>query len=128
MSISLFLAKVIGIFLIIVGIYVVRNYKSLMEMPRNIIEDDALRYMFGSVTLLIGLLIVAVHNNWTEGWKIVITLIGWITFLKGASTFLVPKRTLLSVIEKFNTPNWYIMGGSIWIVLGLYLSYIGLFF
>jgi uncharacterized membrane protein HdeD (DUF308 family) len=128
MSISLFLAKVIGIYLLVAGIFIIRNYRSQKDVARDIIEDNALRYIFGSASLLIGLLIIAAHNNWTEGWKIVITVIGWATLLKGVATFLIPKEKMLSLIEKFGSPNWYLMGGIIWTVLGLYLSYIGFFF
>jgi len=128
METSLFLAKVVGIFLIVVGIYAIRNYKTHMEMFKAIMSNPALRYIFGTATLILGLLLVGAHNVWTEGWKALITIIGWVGIIKGASVLLLPEKIMLGWVEKFNTSNWYVMGGVLWIVAGVYLAYIGFFF
>ncbi|MGI9531889.1 hypothetical protein [Lutimonas sp.] len=40
--------------------------------------------------ILIGLLNILLHNVWVKDWRILITLFGWFSLLKGVSQFAFP--------------------------------------
>ena len=47
------------------------------------------------IAIIVGLLNIMFHNIWELNWKIIITLIGWISLSIGLSLFVLPKRTVV---------------------------------
>jgi len=124
MELTFFLAKVIGAFLVIVGVSILLKQKSLPLLAEQFINNFYLKYFAGIMALIMGLLLVASHNLWTSPEKIIITLIGWAALLKGASLILLPENTLAGLAKICNNKTWAIIGGLVAIVLGVYLLYI----
>ena len=125
MDISQLLARIIGPYMLIagLGILVRRDLyqKRLAELP----GQTFLLMVSGAFTLLLGLLLVQVHNIWTPDWRILITLVCWITLLKGATALLAPD--LMGQLAR-----WYDRGSTrlpvqaaITILFGLYTSFKG---
>ena len=52
--------------------------------------DAPLTYLAGLVWFLGGLAIVIVHNRWSAGWPLAITLVGWFLLLGGLFRLLFP--------------------------------------
>jgi len=76
--------------------------------------------------MLAALFLVMKHNIWELSYVGLITLIAWIAFAKGAIIVVIPD--LLDVLRKKTFGNsWYVVGGVIWVVAGLYLTYHGFF-
>ena len=61
-------------------------FKDAVEHPHRYIP-------FFLFTLVMGLMIVSVHNRWILGWPIVITAIGWIITLKSVLYLIYPQFT-----------------------------------
>jgi len=47
-------------------------------------------YLNGSLLFVAGLSIVRVHNRWTGGWPVLVTLIGWFVMLGGLVRMFAP--------------------------------------
>lgn len=125
MDISKFLAKVIGIYLIIVSIAFFINMGNMINVLKDLINDVPLMFVTGFFTLILGILMVVSHNIWQLNWRVIITIISWLTFLKGASIILYPyiidKITFLFIQ---NGTFAYISIGFDF-VIGILLSYCG---
>ena len=52
--------------------------------------DAPLTYLAGLVWFLGGLAIVSLHNRWSAGWPVAITLVGWFLLLGGLFRLLFP--------------------------------------
>jgi hypothetical protein len=52
--------------------------------------DAPLAYLAGLVWFLGGLAIVRLHNRWSTGWPVAITLVGWFLLLGGLFRLLFP--------------------------------------
>lgn len=48
-------------------------------------------YLNGSLLFVAGLSIVRVHNRWTRGWPLLITLMGWLATLGGLIRMFAPE-------------------------------------
>ena len=46
-------------------------------------EDKAFVISTGYISLLMGLVTVILHNVWVADWRVVITILGWSTLIKG---------------------------------------------
>jgi hypothetical protein len=51
-------------------------------------------YLSGMLLFVAGLSIVRVHNRWTGGWTVVITLMGWLAMILGLFRMFAPAAYL----------------------------------
>jgi hypothetical protein len=92
MQTSLFLAKLLGPPLLIVGIGILINRDYYLALTRQFVGSPPLMYLGAVVGMVGGLAIILVHNVWAADWRVLITLIGWIHIVRGAATVLFPKK------------------------------------
>ncbi len=124
MNTSKFLGKVIGIYLTIVSISFLINSLSFDNYLKDIVTDTPLLITIGFFTLILGILMVIAHNVWQWNWRVVITIIGWIVLIKGASLVLYPQ--FVQQIFIAYTHNTAIDVGSILnLIIGILLIYFG---
>ena len=126
MDVSIFLAKLLGIYLVIAGL----AYFFRREFFRAVISDfynsPALIAIASVMNLLIGLLIVLNHNIWDFSWKVIVTIIGYINLTKGIMNLFAPEiGRKLSI--KFVEKDMFVYAGVISLALGVYLIYHGFF-
>ena len=122
---SIFIAKLMGPILLVVGISILLDEKSIRATAKEVLGSHALIYIFGLFDLLLGLVLVLVHNVWVADWRVIITVIGWLSIVRG----LV--RILFAPYIRKNAPKLLkkqglLMGVAIvMLILGAVLSYYG---
>ncbi len=125
MDTSLFLARIIGPLFLVVGAGVMLNAKHYATMAHHFLKNSELYYFSGAISLVVGLAIVLNHNLWTPDWRVVITILGWMSILKGVLRILLPK-TGAEASERFLNSTWEVKLSSIPIlILGAWLTYEG---
>src|SRR5690242_2595283 len=90
MDVSIFLAKALGLYVLIMAIMMFAKEKKVKVIVKEMCSDPAMMFLSGCMTLIIGILLVNVHNMWFSDWRILITLIAWITLIKGVIRTLFP--------------------------------------
>ncbi len=127
METSQLLARVIGPYMLIAGLGLLISRDRYIDMLANMKSQPLLLMVMGAFTLLLGLLLLQFHNIWTMGWPVLVTLIGWITVLKGAVAMIAP-QAMSHMAEKFkNKPTLLSMQAAIAILFGAFMSYMGYF-
>jgi len=124
MDLSIFLAKIYGIVFIAVGLGMLINSKYYRKAIDGMLKNYGVMYLGGAMALIIGYVIITYHNFWVKDWTVIITIFGWIAFIKGIMLLVFPKAMIslsLSMIKKMNLTIWSI----ITLVLGLVLGYYG---
>ena len=120
---SIFLAKVIGLYLLIVPAAVFLKRKQFAELAKEFAANLALVFLSGLIALVLGLLIVVSHNVWTADWRTVITFFGWLTLAKGVIRILFPEKLATLAIDPSST-KWT-LALIVLLGLGTCLTYIG---
>jgi hypothetical protein len=92
MQTSLFLAKLLGPPLLIVGIGILINRDYYLALTRQFVGSSPLMYLGAVVGMVGGLAIILVHNIWVADWRVLITLLGWIHVIRGAATVIFPHK------------------------------------
>jgi hypothetical protein len=89
MEISIFFARLWGSFFITFGLLfiITKQLGKTIEMTDN----KAFVISTGYITYLMGLITVILHNVWALNWKVVITILGWSTLIKGISKIGFPE-------------------------------------
>ncbi len=123
---TIYLARFIGLFLLIVSLSMFLDRDSIIEMATALIDDRALLLIVGLIALGIGLAIVVGHNVWSGGlMPIVITLFGWSQFLRGMALLLLPAETQIAFFQLMRLEDFFYLYAGIPLVLGAYLTYAG---
>lgn len=81
MEISIFLARFWGSLFIILGLSSL-GAKFLGRVIQYT-DDKTITVSTGYITFLLGLVTVILNNIWVFDWRIVITILGWTTLIKG---------------------------------------------
>lgn len=125
MDLSIFLAKVIGLYLLVIGLGTLINRKEFEPLIRQAMKDKLLILMSGMMALLLGLLVVMSHNVWTPDWRGLITLLGWLALLKGLFRVLLPAVAEQIRDSAMKSKNVLTVMATVVALIGLYLSVAG---
>lgn len=126
MDISIFLAKVISLYLIILSIAIFINSARFPSMLNEIFVTPANIFMAGILTLIIGILLVVSHNIWQANWRVVITILAWLTFISGIIRVACPQFAFNRL--KKMTKGGFVTISVIALLIGLFLGYFGFFY
>lgn len=119
MELSIFVAKILALVYLSAGVAALSGKISLTKVIDELKESQALTYITGLFTLIIGMILIEFHNVWAQDWTVLITIIGWIAFLKGVALIAFPDA-LLSFRPMFrNTKGW----GVLMLFLGFLFGY-----
>ena len=127
MDVSIFLAKALGLYTLIMAIMMFAKEKKVKVIVKEICNNPALLFLSGCKTLMIGVLLIIAHNIWVYDWRVLITLVGWLTFIKGIIRTLFPHISV-RIMNKIMKKKSYYQGVSvIALLLGVILCYFGFF-
>lgn len=90
MDVTIFLARFWGSLFIILGLSSV--LAKFLGRVIGYTEDKTITVSTGYITFLLGLATVVAHNVWVADWRVFITILGWITLLKGIEKIAFPGR------------------------------------
>jgi hypothetical protein len=124
MEISILIARIIAVIYISFGIGLLTSRKYYQEQFTKLLNDSTYLILGGILAIIFGFLITEYHNIWTNDWRVVITIIGWVALAKGVWLIAFPKSVL--VFEKLFT-NTKLLTILIPFVLlfGLFFVYVG---
>ena len=125
MDSSILLARLVGPLFVVIGVIIVANPSRLRTIGRELIQGEAVIFMAGMITFVVGLAIVNTHNVWVRDWRIVITLFGWISVIAGILRMGCPGLVKGIGGRMIDHPGAMVVGGVGAMLLGLFLSYHG---
>ena len=128
MQTSIFLARLLGPALLVVGIGILLNRNYYRGMTKEFVASRPLFYLAAVIGVLAGLAIVLVHNVWVLNWRVLITLFGWINFLRGVITVLFPAQAMEFAGRHIGgSKHVPLIPGAVALTLGLILCFFGYF-
>jgi hypothetical protein len=110
--------------LVIVGITVF-NKSYFNAVMTDLANSKGLLWVTGLITFVMGTVIVALHNVWSADWRVLVTLLGWLTVIKGAVIMLFPSSMML-FYRRFLSNHLLTYSGIYALVLGGLLLFLGL--
>lgn len=124
METSIFLAKAFGIYLIIICLSMIGNKKYYHDATASVTKDPGEMFITSIMTLIAGIFLILFHNIWVFDWRVIITLLAWITFIKGIYRILFPHhiQRINKIIE--NNSFYYSMF-TIFLIIGIFLFFKG---
>ena len=125
MDTSIFLARFFGLYLIVMGFFCLFRRDYMRRAAEQIFEQESLIIITALINLIIGLLVVLVHNRWEFNWRVTITIIGYLAIIKALARFFLPKKADKMLVVRFARGDNPIYIGIICLILGFFLTYEG---
>jgi hypothetical protein len=125
MQTSVFLARLIGPVMLVVGLAVFANQRAFRDMAEEFLASPALLFLSGLLIMPMGLAIVLTHNIWTADWRVLVTLFGWLNTIGGAVRLLAPAWVMRTGIVMLRRPYFTPIAAAIWVALGLLFCLFG---
>jgi len=127
METSIFLAKIISVYLIVAAIGILFNLKTYQKVMEDFFKNAALIYLGGAFALVIGLLIVLSHNVWVTNWQVIITIFGWLGLLKGIWLIVLPNTAVKISHPYLKKPALLVVHSCVILAFGVLLAIFGFF-
>lgn len=119
MELSIFLAQFWGALFMILGAMSI-GAKFLGRIIKYT-DDKTITISTGYITFLLGLVTVVAHNIWVTDWRVAITILGWITLLKGIEKICFSERVNKKA-QMFK--KWQVIWGGVIFLIGAFLFWI----
>jgi len=125
MQTSIFLARLIGPVMTLVGVSLLVNETAFRKMAQDFLRSPSLMFFSGMILMPAGLAIVLTHNVWVLDWRLIITLLGWIAVISGAMRVFAPDRAIKMGKKAIAHKDTTMIAAGIWVVIGAALCYFG---
>lgn len=122
---TLFIAKVLGLYLLIMGIAMLLKANSIKVVVHDVISSPPLVFISGAITLIFGLLLLVNYNVWQLNWFLAITLIGWVITIRSILCLFFPILAVHMMKKFLHNDFLYYIITLIIIFLGVILSDLG---
>jgi len=122
-------AAVISILIVVLGVSYVLSPDPWIKLLRESVDEPHRFHPIAFMILIVGLFVIATHNEWSPLWRAIITFVGWSMAIKGALYLAVPAFT--SKITGWFLSSWGEAGlrlymkfaGVVMVAVGAWLTY-----
>lgn len=116
MNESILLAKILGIILTIIpALYWFDKTEFLKNINLEKIKEHT--FPLGLLSIVIGAIMVAIHNIWELNWALVITIFAWASIIKGIVYITKPRIAIIFLSKMINMKIYMILI----FIIGLFL-------
>ena len=123
MAHSRLIAGFIGPLLAAIGIAMLFNRGLFPAMIGQLAQNYGLIFLSGILSLLAGIAIVRVHNVWSGGWRIIVTVFGWLAIAGGLGRMWAPQLAAPIAKSAAGDATGFLIGGIVVLAIGAFLSY-----
>lgn len=121
MSTTMLIAKLLFPVFALVTITAFIRPKFFKEVTKDLLNHHALIYIASFISLIGGTAIILYHNTWTQDWSTLITILGWLSAVKGVMHMLFPKATIGAVSEWTQSKGFIYFAGIVCAVISVIL-------
>jgi cytochrome bd-type quinol oxidase subunit 2 len=117
-------ARVLGPYLVVVTITAVARASQMRMLVSEFEANSVWAFVTGAFILLSGLIVVALHQYWRGAAAIIVSVLGWMTAIKGLALLAFP-QAYISTVNSAVDAVWWRIGFVVIALVGLYLTYVG---
>src|SRR3979411_441418 len=125
MSTSVFIARLIGPVMLVIGLAVLTNQQAFRDMAEEFLASRALIFLSGLLILSVVRSSVRTHNIWAADGRVMITLFGWLNAIGGAVRLFAPAYVMQTGRAMLKRPHSMTIAAAIWIGAGSLFCWFG---
>jgi len=123
---TIFLAKLLGLYCIIVALAMMTRKQNAIATINALVANPPFLLFAEVIGLACGLAMIIGHNIWSGGaLPVVVTLVGWLMMIRGAGLLALSPAGTAKLVEtlRYEQLFYFYMGGTL--ALGLCLTWAG---
>ncbi|MDR3484801.1 MAG: hypothetical protein P4M05_07810 [Bradyrhizobium sp.] len=122
-QVTVLLARGIGIFTVVLVTAIMVRGVSVIAAT---VADGPVMLAYAIISLAIGVAMIVGHNVWSGGLlPVVVTLVGWLIFLKGLVLLMLPPDVLSRTLGQMQYGEHFNLYLAPSLAIGLYLTWAG---
>lgn len=122
MDITILVAKILGVYLVVSGLFIFFRGKTLPHILRDFFAHPAIVYLTGVILIFLSSMYLIQYNVWDGTWRTLVTFFVWLVMLKGLGYIFLPKMLDEMAVKRFR--GSFGVYGFVAIVIGLYLFFL----
>ncbi|KKS03922.1 MAG: hypothetical protein UU58_C0013G0009 [Candidatus Nomurabacteria bacterium GW2011_GWA2_41_25] len=122
MDITILVAKILGIYLVVSGLFLILKGKTVPHLLKDFFDHPAIVYLTGVILIFLSSTYLIQYNVWDGTWKTVVTFFVWLVMLKGLAYIFAPQMLNEIAVKKFR--NTFGIYGLAAVIIGLYLFFL----
>ena len=122
MDITDILARVMGVFSLIVGIAMFYRKKTILALLHDFFTHRTVAFAVGAIELLLAIFFVTIHWEWRSPLEIIVSLFGVILFLEGLFYILISNEAFQKLHRSLRLEKFYYVGMIYSLVIGIFLT------
>lgn len=80
---SVIVAKIFALYFMGIGIAILANPSAFRESYKDMLKNRGVLLLGGVIAILFGAFVVSIHNIWYKDWRVLLTIFGWWSLIKG---------------------------------------------
>ncbi len=122
MDVSILTLKILAIYLVVSGLFVVFKGKTVPHLLRDFFDHPATVYLTGIILLFLSSMFLIQYNIWDGTWRTIVTVFVWVIMIKGLAYIFAPKFLSEMAIKK--SRQLFMVYGVVAVVMGWYLFFL----
>ncbi|AKN17870.1 membrane protein [Mycobacterium haemophilum] len=118
-------ARVLGPYLVIVTATAMARTSQMRTLLADFGTTSVWPWVTGAFVLLSGLVVVALHQYWRGAAAVIVSVLGWLTTLKGLFLLAIPRTYISAANSALDVSVWWWTSFAVAALAGLYLTYVG---
>jgi hypothetical protein len=117
-------ARVFGPYLVVITLTALARASQMRTLASDFGANPVWAFVTGAFILLSGLIVVALHQYWRGAAAIIVSVLGWMTTVKGLA-LLAFSHPYISTVNSAVDGVWWRVGFVVIALVGVYLTYVG---
>lgn len=119
---TLLVSQLAGPTMMVFALGMFMNKKHFIKAMKSLDKEPLFIVITGAISMVVGLAIVLNHNVWSTAPEVIVSLIGWLSVVKGAWHVLFPDA-LVKFVKKLANEGFLNFDGLLALALGGYMSW-----
>jgi hypothetical protein len=124
MQASILLAKIFSIYFVVIGLSMLCCVDSFRSRAHAYMNNEGVMLLGGIITLLLGILLILMHSIWVYDWRLLVTILAWLTFVKGIIHVSCP-HIAKRMMQNVDSQLAYRISALVCLIIAVYLGYHG---
>jgi uncharacterized membrane protein len=104
---SIILAQILGLYLFIISILMLARPGHFRDVVDNLKPESGALLVGGALSLLFGLMLIVIHNIWIWDFKVLVTVIAYITVIKSIMILAFPAKVIELTQKCYSGMGYY---------------------
>jgi len=118
LTLSIMIEQIIGFLFLILGLSFLIYTRNWSKIISRMLRTEEGMMSCGMKELILGLIIISLHNIWSYSYAVIVTLLGWGMIIEGTIILLLPK-VYKNVVRYFYKKSMITGLGFIMIVISV---------